>query len=434
MNDKFKFHVAGEGGEYETIVTDSSRYTHGRIEITEREIVEEGEEGYVVVKGFEVVRKIEGEEVEVVNVCLEEEMEDCDDIQVDLVDKTVERGATEMGEVKSTMSKSGLFVTSSITSLVNSGEIQTQALSIFEQLTNILKSRGLKPSDVFNVHLYLKDIGDFAKINVIYKEYFGTYLPPSRTCIGTGKFMDEGNDDCYKLVQLDVNAQKRNNSNGKYELYNNVECLHVQSISTWAPVCVGPYSQCGIVRGGLMYLAGNIGLVPETMKIVEGGWEKELTLCFKNVASVLDSLNSELKNCFGVLVYVAKDAVEEGGESCFSVIRRVVKEQVQCNGTIVKGQAEGLNEEEEEGEKWDGYEDEETWLAMTGGAKEQSDDVEKEGGDFDLPVSIVFVKDLPVGASIEIEVLNGTEKLSRLGFETKKVRLLFVDLCFSYSF
>lgn len=100
----------------------------------------------------------------------------------------------------------------------------------------------------------------------------------------------------------------------------------------------------------------------------------------------------------------------------------------------MKGQAEGLNEEEEEGEKWDGYEDEETWLAMTGGVKEQSDDVEKEGGDFDLPVSIMFVKDLPVGASIEIEVLNGTEKLSRLGFETKKVRLLFVDLYFSYSF
>lgn len=73
LNDKFKFHVAGEGGEYETIVTDSSRYTHGRIEITEREIVEEGEEGYVVVKGFEVVRKIEGEEVEVVNVCVEGE-------------------------------------------------------------------------------------------------------------------------------------------------------------------------------------------------------------------------------------------------------------------------------------------------------------------------------------------------------------------------
>ncbi|GMH54398.1 hypothetical protein TrST_g10535 [Triparma strigata] len=425
LNDKFKFHVAGEGGEYETVVTDCERYGHGRIDIKDHEIVEEGEEGYVVVKEFDFVSKVDGgAEGEAPPVVYIAENEDYEEVG-DGVDFVVDAMGGDTSAIKSTMSKSGLFVTSSITSATNSTDIVAQAKSIFSQLDTLLRGRNLKASDVFNVHLYLKDICDFSKINVIYKAYFGTYLPPSRTCIGTGKFMDEGDENCYKVVQLDVSAQRINDDRGgKYELYKNVECLHVQSLSTWAPVCVGPYSQCSIVRGGLMYLAGNIGLVPETMKIVEGGWEKELALCFKNVASVLDCLNSDLGNCFGIVVYVTEDAVE-GGEDCFAVIKEVARDQVKCNGTIVKGRAEGLSEEGEgEGELWDGYEDEETWREITGGVS--SEDVEIDGVDavpMDIPISIVVVKDLPVGASIEIEVLNGTEKLSRLGFESKELNI-----------
>ena len=54
------------------------------------------------------------------------------------------------------------------------------------------------------------------------------------------------------------------------------DTLHVQSISKWAPVCVGPYSQCCVVRGALCYLAGGVGLLPEDMVIVRGGWEVEV--------------------------------------------------------------------------------------------------------------------------------------------------------------
>lgn len=37
------------------------------------------------------------------------------------------------------------------------------------------------------------------------------------------------------------------------------DVLHVQSISTWAPACIGPYSQVAIA-GDLRFLAGGIAL------------------------------------------------------------------------------------------------------------------------------------------------------------------------------
>jgi enamine deaminase RidA (YjgF/YER057c/UK114 family) len=42
--------------------------------------------------------------------------------------------------------------------------------------------------------------------------------------------------------------------------------LHVQSISSWAAACIGPYSQ-SITAGGLCFLSGQIGLVPATMQL-----------------------------------------------------------------------------------------------------------------------------------------------------------------------
>ena len=50
--------------------------------------------------------------------------------------------------------------------------------------------------------------------------------------------------------------------------------LHVQSISAWAPSCIGPYSQACSAHG-LVHFAGQIGLDPPTMQLVMGGLKAE---------------------------------------------------------------------------------------------------------------------------------------------------------------
>lgn len=68
-----------------------------------------------------------------------------------------------------------------------------------------------------------------------------------------------------------------------------------------APAAVGPYSQ-GIQTGNLFFLSGQLGLNPETGKMVEGGIEKQTHQVFKNIQAVLESEGLTLNNVVKVLV------------------------------------------------------------------------------------------------------------------------------------
>jgi 2-iminobutanoate/2-iminopropanoate deaminase len=53
-----------------------------------------------------------------------------------------------------------------------------------------------------------------------------------------------------------------------------------------APAAIGPYSQAVEVNGTL-YISGQIPLVPETMKVVEGGIQEQTEQVLKNIGAIL---------------------------------------------------------------------------------------------------------------------------------------------------
>jgi len=53
-----------------------------------------------------------------------------------------------------------------------------------------------------------------------------------------------------------------------------------------APAAIGPYSQAVEVNGTL-YISGQVPLVPETMKIVEGGIKEQTLRVMKNIEAIL---------------------------------------------------------------------------------------------------------------------------------------------------
>lgn len=71
-----------------------------------------------------------------------------------------------------------------------------------------------------------------------------------------------------------------------------------------APAAVGPYSQ-GIQTGNLFFLSGQLGLNPETGKMVEGGIDKQTHQVFKNIQAVLESEGLTLNNVVKVLVLLS---------------------------------------------------------------------------------------------------------------------------------
>ncbi|GHV39259.1 reactive intermediate/imine deaminase [Synergistales bacterium] len=69
-----------------------------------------------------------------------------------------------------------------------------------------------------------------------------------------------------------------------------------------APKAIGPYSQA-VWAGNVLFLSGQIGLVPETGKIIEGGTLAQAEQIFKNIGAILESQNLGFKDIVKVTVF-----------------------------------------------------------------------------------------------------------------------------------
>ncbi len=70
-----------------------------------------------------------------------------------------------------------------------------------------------------------------------------------------------------------------------------------------APVPIAPYSQA-IKSNGLVFLAGQIGLNPETKKLVEGGFEAETVQIMENIQAVLEAAGAGFRDVINTTIYV----------------------------------------------------------------------------------------------------------------------------------
>jgi len=71
-----------------------------------------------------------------------------------------------------------------------------------------------------------------------------------------------------------------------------------------APSAVGPYSQA-VVANGFVYTAGQLGLLPETMKMVEGGVQEQAQQALINLQQVLTAAGSSLDQVVKTTVFLA---------------------------------------------------------------------------------------------------------------------------------
>ena len=71
-----------------------------------------------------------------------------------------------------------------------------------------------------------------------------------------------------------------------------------------APAAVGPYSHAVMV-GDILYTSGQIGLIPETGTIIEGGIAFEAEQDIKNLGNVLKSANMDYSNVVKTTLFLA---------------------------------------------------------------------------------------------------------------------------------
>lgn len=71
-----------------------------------------------------------------------------------------------------------------------------------------------------------------------------------------------------------------------------------------APAAIGPYSQA-IVAGDLIFCAGQAGLDPATMKLVEGDVQVQTRRVLENLKAVLEAAGSDLHHVVKTTVFLA---------------------------------------------------------------------------------------------------------------------------------
>jgi 2-iminobutanoate/2-iminopropanoate deaminase len=62
-----------------------------------------------------------------------------------------------------------------------------------------------------------------------------------------------------------------------------------------APKAVGPYSQA-VEANGNLYVAGQVPLNPETMKVVDGGIQEQTLRVMKNIGAILEAAGYNFSN------------------------------------------------------------------------------------------------------------------------------------------
>lgn len=70
-----------------------------------------------------------------------------------------------------------------------------------------------------------------------------------------------------------------------------------------APKAIGPYSQAVLVND-LIYTAGQVGLDPATMELVEGGIEEQTRQVLTNLRHVLENADSGLRFVIKTTVFL----------------------------------------------------------------------------------------------------------------------------------
>lgn len=80
----------------------------------------------------------------------------------------------------------GMVYTSGQIALTIEGEmveadVEKQARQVLTNLQNVLQEAGSDLSKIVKTNMFLADMDDFAKVNVIYQEFFGSHKPARST-------------------------------------------------------------------------------------------------------------------------------------------------------------------------------------------------------------------------------------------------------------
>lgn len=332
LEETYGSHVCGEGGEFETLVLWMPLF-HKRIVLDETETVLHSDDAVAPVAYLNVLR------------CHLEDISD-DERQVNAVPATppvpqalmpledgydvfpLEMGVEALdGSPTSSLSEEDVkqsLVETSVGSTGNYVHVAVRhrstgadgvvgaAKALRQALTEAESSLG----DIIYVWLYLETVkgSAYSDANRAYTSLFGIdecTPPPSRACVAA---FPSG----YPVI-MEAFARRRRRSLPDGE---SSHTLHVQSLSEWAPPCIGPYAQV-VEDAGISHICGVLPLHAPSASIPIGlGARAQVRACSHNMTRTLEATRTTMDSLALFVAYVTSadivEAVEEEMKASFS--------------------------------------------------------------------------------------------------------------------
>jgi reactive intermediate/imine deaminase len=67
--------------------------------------------------------------------------------------------------------------------MVGAGNVEAETRQVLANLQAVLAAAGATPHQVVRTTVFLVDLADFAAVNALYAEVFGTGVAPARACV-----------------------------------------------------------------------------------------------------------------------------------------------------------------------------------------------------------------------------------------------------------
>ncbi|XP_008441831.2 diphthine--ammonia ligase isoform X2 [Cucumis melo] len=311
LNRLYGINVCGEGGEYETLTLDCPLFKNARIVLDEFKVVMHSSDSIAPVGILHPVSfhlQYKAKTSSLGSICDNKNLVDqekggllfeiqgdcfqnCDILQSVPDVSSDDHILDDVPDDRLQISCSRMQTTFLICCwLQNSCGLQDDLKSVLRKIESELLARGCGWKNVLYIHLYLADMKGFGLANETYVSFitqekcpFGV---PSRSTVELPlQQVQLGNAYIEVLVANDQTKR----------------VLHVQSISSWAPSCIGPYSQATLHKE-ILYMAGQLGLDPPTMTLCSGGAAHELEQALKNCEAVAECFRSSVSTSSVIFV------------------------------------------------------------------------------------------------------------------------------------
>ena len=67
--------------------------------------------------------------------------------------------------------------------MVGEGDVEAETRQVLANLEAVLAAAGSSPRQVVRTTVFLADLADFARVNALYAEVFGSGVSPARACV-----------------------------------------------------------------------------------------------------------------------------------------------------------------------------------------------------------------------------------------------------------